>query len=279
MLSRRAFLATVPLLAADSKFAGVTIGLQTYSFRDRSFDDAVKAMKEIGIGEAEVGSIHFDPPRVPGDAGYAEKLEQWRLTVPLSDFEGYGRKMRAAGVTPAAYGYNFMGGSDAVLERGFEMAKAMGARAMTMSTRVSLTRQIDALAKKHKMRVGIHNHSRVQPDQLATPESFHEALKGRSEYIMMNLDIGHFVAAGFDLLGFVRENHARIMSIHVKDRKKNQGPPVELGTGDTPVAELLRLVRDKKWNIPGYIEHEYKAADSVAEVRKAFEYCKRVLQS
>jgi sugar phosphate isomerase/epimerase len=159
------------------------------------------------------------------------------------------------------------------------MAKAMGAPALTMSTRVSLTPQIDALAKKHKMRVGIHNHSRIQPDQLATAESFAEALKGRSEYMMINFDIGHFAAANFDVLAFVRENHSRIMSMHVKDRKKDQGPPVPLGTGDTPVAELLRVVRDRKWNIPGYIEHEYKAEDSAAEVRKAFEYCKRVLQS
>ena len=279
MWTRRAFLATLPLLAAESRFAGVTIGVQTYSFRDRPFDEAVKAMKEIGIGEAEVSAVHFEPPRVPGDGRQNEKLEQWRLTVPLTDFEGHGHKLRTAGIKPSAYTYNFMGGSDAVLERGFEIAKAMGAPAMTMSTRVSLTPQIDALAKKHKMRVGIHNHSRVQPDQLATPDSFAEALKGRSDYIMMNLDVGHFVAAGFDLLAFVRENHARIMSMHLKDRKKDQGPPVELGTGDTPVVELLRLVRDKKWKIPGYIEHEYKAEDSVAEVRKAFEYCKRALQT
>lgn len=279
MWTRRTFLATVPLIAAERKFAGVTVGVQTYSFRDRSFDEVIQAMKQIGIGSAEVSGVHFEPPRTPGDSRYGEKLEQWRSSVPMSEFKEHGRKLRAAGIQPAAYTYNFSAGSDAVLERGFEAARAMGAHALTMSTRVSLTPQIDALAKKHKMRVGIHNHSRIQPDELATPESFAEALKGRSEYMMINLDIGHFAAANFDVLAFIRENHSRILSMHVKDRRKDQGPPVALGEGGTPVAEALRLIRDKKWNIPCYIEHEYKASDTVAEVQKAFDYCKRVLES
>jgi hypothetical protein len=36
-------------------------------------------------------------------------------------------------------------------------------------------------------------------------------------------------------------------------------------------------LRDKEWRIPANIEYEYEGTDTVAEVRKCFEYCKQAL--
>ncbi len=281
-VSRRTALAAFGGLLApkqQSKFAGVTVGVHTYSFRDRSLDRAIEAMVEIGVAECDLGGVHVEPPREASQPRYSEAMREWRLSVPLDFFENVGRQFRAAGIEPAAYTYNFWGGSDAEIERGFEMARALGAKSLAMSTRVSLAPQIDRAARRHKMRVGLHNHSRIQPDQLATPDDYAAALKGSSEYLSITLDVGHFTAAGFDPVDFVRRHHERVLSLHVKDRKRDQGPTVPLGEGDTPVIELLRFIRDKKLSIAAYIEHEYKAAETVAEMRKAFEYCKRALLS
>src|SRR5439155_12731664 len=132
-------------------------------------------------------------------------------------------------------------------------------------------------AKRYKMRVGLHNHSVIRPDEITTPDDFAAALRGRSDYITITLDIGHFTAAGFDPALWLRRNQSSVLSLHIKDRKKNEGPNVPFGQGDTPIAEVLRYTRDKAPHIPALIEYEYKGQDPVVEVTKCFQYCRTAL--
>ena len=257
----------------NSVFHGVAIGAQSYSFRDRSLDEAIQAMKDIGLGVCELYQGHVEPKGVS-----REELRKWRTETPLDHFRGVGKKLRDAGIQLYAYNYSFREDfTDAEIERGFAMARAMGARYLTASSNVSTAKRIDPFARKHKMRVGMHNHSNIKPNEFATPDNFAEARKGKSKYIAINLDIGHFTAAGFDAVKYLSEHSADILTLHIKDRKKNQGPNVPFGEGDTPIKQVLALLREKKFKIPANIEYEYKGADTVAEVRKCFEYCKQAL--
>jgi sugar phosphate isomerase/epimerase len=259
----------------QSTFAGVTLGVQGYSFRDLTLGQAIRAMADIGFGTCEANYIHMEPAAIRRDRA---RIREWRLSVPLSEFEKAAGDYRAAGIEPWAYTYTMRAEyTDAELERGFEMARAMGVRSIASTANVSVAKRIDMLAKKYKIRVGIHNHSNAGPDELATPESFSTALKGSSDYLGITLDIGHFVAAGFDPIAFLRQNHSRVFGIHIKDRKRGQGPNVPFGQGDTPIVQVLRLIRDQKWKIHADIEYEYQAPDTVAEVRKCFVYCKKAL--
>ena len=271
-----ALLAPLPGFAsARSTFGGVVLGVQSYSFRDRPLDEAIAAMEKIGFGSCEMSGSHLEP-RLRG-----AELRQWRLTVPLDHFESAGKKLRQAGIEPAVLTYNLPSPPypDAEIARGFEMAKALGAKALSSSTKLSVVPGIDAAAKRYKMRVGLHNHSAIRPDEVTTPDDFSAALRGRSDYIMITLDIGHFVAAGFHPVEYLREHQSKIMSTHIKDRKKDQGPNVPFGEGDTPIGEALLYVRGHAPRIPCYIEYEYEGQDSVAEVRKCFDYCKHLLLS
>ena len=65
--------------------------------------------------------------------------------------------------------------------------------------------EVAPFAKKYKMRVGMHNHSRIRENEFATPDDFDKARRGASEYIAVNLDISHFVAAGFDPVPFIEK--------------------------------------------------------------------------
>ena len=224
MLSRREFtvgaLATVgaaSLSAAkiNSTIKGVSIGAQSYSFRDRDLDGAIKAMVEIGLGKVELWSGHVEP-NIKDKA----EMRKWRETVSLDHFKQVRKKLDAAGIELWAYNYSFREDfSDREIERGFEFAKALGINKLTASSNVTTAKRIDPFAAKAKVYVGMHNHSNLKPNEFATPENFADAMKGASKYIGINLDIGHFCAANFDPAEYLEKIADRTVCIHVKDRK------------------------------------------------------------
>lgn len=261
----------------NSKFNGVQIGVQSYSFRDRSLDEAIKGMVEVGLSSCELWQGHIEPK----GGGGREALRKWRLSVPLSEFKAVREKFNRAGIDLYAYNYSFRDDfSDEEIARGFEMAKALGVKVITASSNVSAAKRIDPYAKKYKMRVGMHNHDHTEnPNEFATPESFAKAMEGASPYIAINLDIGHFTAANYDAVEFLRQHHDKIVTLHIKDRKRDHGENVPLGEGQTPIKEVLTLLRQTKWPIPANIEYEYKGGDTVAEVKKCLDYCKQALNA
>src|SRR5258706_10848574 len=99
-----------------------------------------------------------------------------------------------------------------------------------------------------------------------------------SKYYKVNLDIGYFVAADFDPIAYIKEHHRDITNLHLKDRKKHEGDNTPWGQGDTPIKEVLQLLKKERWPIRAYIEYEYRGEGTPPqEVRKCFEYAKQAL--
>ena len=306
MFTRRDFaklaVSAIPVTRAiagiNSKIDGVQLGVQSYSFRDLSFDDALNAMVTDGLGLCELFAPHIEgghldkaplPPRPAGAMrmdpadrkAKREELRQWRLSVPMSYFEGIKKRFDEAGINLYAYNYSFAADyTDEEIDRGFDFAKALGAHFITASTTLPVAERVVPFAAKHKMRVAMHGHSDLKdPNQFATPESFAKA-KAMSPYFKTNLDIGHFTAANFDAVPYIKEHHEDILLIHLKDRKKDEGPNTPWGEGDTPIGPVLKLLRDQKWAIPACIEYEYKGAESSpVEVKKCLDYAEKQLAS
>ncbi len=262
----------------NSTVKGVRLGVQTFSFRDRPLDAAIEAFKALGIGTCELWSGHIEPLRGArrSEDGRA-KLRAFRLETPLSHFEKIGILFHEAGIDLHAYNYSFRDDfTDDEIARGFEIAKALGAKVITASGTVSVAARVNPHAERYNMLVGMHNHSRIRENEFATPDDFAAASDGHS-HIAVNLDIGHFVAAGFDPVEYIRQHHERIVTLHIKDRKKEQGENMPFGEGDTPIADVLTLLSENGYDMPANIEYEYKGADTVAEVRKCIDYCKQAL--
>ena len=297
-------LASLPLakvLAAkpNSKIGGVQIGAISYSFRqmpEQGLDDIIKYMTQIGLSEIELMSNHAEngagaPPQPRPQAGasreqmraamqeYNEVLRKWRTSISMDKFKEVRKKFDEAGIELHLLCYNMQDRmTDDEIEYGFQLAKALGAKAISTSTTITMSKRIAPLADKHKMMVGYHGHDQTSdPNQFATLESYATAFS-YGKYNGVNLDIGHFTASNYDAVAFIKEHHARITNLHLKDRKKNHGPNTVWGEGDTPLKDVLLLLKENRYPFPGNIEYEYKGTgDPVAEVAKCYEYCKKIL--
>ena len=300
MLTRREFgalaLSTValPSVLRAQMVSGVRLGVQTYSFRELTrppggdlVDPIIAAMKDCGLTECELWAPQIEPPSsfgrgrpTPEQAQQArEAAKTWRLETPLDHFRTIRKRFESAGMTIYAFNYSPNNSfTDAEIDRGFEMAKALGAEIITASATIEAARRMAPFAAKHQMPVAMHNHSNVtDPNEFATLESLATALT-LSPLFRINLDIGHFTAANYDAVAYIREHHASITNLHLKDRKKEQGPNTAWGTGDTPIRQVLQLLKQERWPIRAYIEYEHNGeAGPVDEVKKCFAFAKSAL--
>lgn len=303
MYSRRDFakiaLTSLPIAKAwgariNSTVNGVRLGTITYSFRDfprtpgkDNVDAVIQALTDCGIGEIELFSPNIEPARAGGlgrgdtvEAAKArEELRQWRLTTPMGYFTDIRKKFDAAGINIYAYTMNYRGEfTDPEIDKTFEQAKALGVNLIASSTQVHMTKRLLRFADRHKIYLAFHGHAEFDnPDEFSTPATFQQALD-MSKYAKVNLDIGHFTAANENPVTYIEQHHDRISHLHIKDRKKNKGDNVAWGNGDTPIKEVLVLLRDKKYPIPAFIEYEYKGTGtSVDEVKKCMAYMKQAL--
>ncbi|HEV3139232.1 MAG TPA: TIM barrel protein [Vicinamibacterales bacterium] len=284
MITRREFgsLALAPLaVALDDRVNGVRVGVQTYSFRDLPrpeggglVDGAIAAMNTCGLADCELWAEGVEPKLS------REALRRWRVETPIGHFRDVGAKFKNAGIT--IYAYNYSPGAsytDEEIDRGFDMAKALGAQIITSSTTIAVAKRIVPFAEKHMMVVALHGHSNIKdPNQFATPQSFAAAMQ-MSKYFKINLDIGHFTAAGFEAVPFIREHHGDITNLHIKDMKRNVPDSyVPWGTGDAPIRDVLLMLKNERWPIRAHIEYEYAGKGTpIDETKRCFDYVKTAL--
>lgn len=265
--------------------AGVRIGAQTYSFRDRPLADVPAAFKACGLSFCELWSGHVETGAVTGAASDTtrearrELVRKWRLSVPMSHFEGIRQAFSDVGVTLTSYDVPYRDDwTEEEIARTFDMARALGVPVITSSAVVSVVPRIAPHAERAGIKVSFHNHSTIRANEFATPDDFAATMKV-SPMMGATLDIGHFTAANFDAVAYLERHHDRIHALHIKDRKRDQGPNLPFGEGDTPIVAVLRMLRDRQWDIPAHIEYEYKGGDAVAEVTKCYAYCRQALET
>lgn len=246
-----------------------------------------KVLREINTPGPDGKTPSMDQMRAKYEAAMSspqakqcrQELREWRLNTPMKHFDNVRAQFAEHGIEIFAYTLNFSNDfSDPELEKCFEQAKTLQAKTIASSTQISMLPRLEPLAEKYKISVAVHGHSETdKPDEFSSPESFQKALD-MSPWFKVNLDIGHFAAAGFDPVAYIDEHHARITHLHLKDRQRNNGPNQPFGAGDTPIKLVLQLLKRKAYPIPALIEYEYPGLGSpIEEVNKSLAYCRAAI--
>jgi sugar phosphate isomerase/epimerase len=235
-----------------------------------------------GAGGARGGGrAPMTPEQQAAAQAQREATAKWRAAATAATWKAVTKKFNDAGVQVTLLCYNMQDSmKDEDIEFGFQMAKGLGAKGITTSTTVTMSKRIAPFADKHKLLVGYHGHDATNDsNQFATLESYAVGLS-YGGFNGINLDIGHFTAANYDAVAYIKEHHDKITNLHIKDRKKDHGPNVPWGTGDTPIKDVLQLLKTQKYKFPANIELEYpipQGSDPVAEVKKCLAYIKNCL--
>ena len=146
---------------------------------------------------------------------------------------------------------------------------------------MSQTRRIGIFAEKHKLMVGYYGRTNVTSvEAFGRPGSWEQAFF-YSRFNGATIDIGHFMAANnASPAAFIRRYHDRITNIHLRDRKMNGGPNVPWGQGDTPIAEILQMVKRERFGFMATIALDYPVptgSDATAELAKCVQFCRDAL--
>ena len=299
MNSRRSFIKKSSLItigALNLNFSplykdinGVDISVVTYSFNPgiEDMNVIIQNCLDSGTDNVELMGDHIE--RSMGMPRSNRSHSNWRSNISMKEFKKVKNQFEDKGINIFAYKPYCMSpnNTDDEIEYAMKATKALGAEFVTAElTTEENTSRISRFAEKHNVKVGYHAHLQ------ASDTAWEFALKNsKNNYI--NLDIGHYIAARKEntkenLLNFIMDNHSRICSMHLKDRQAIK--PLNVGAtdnqvwgkGDTPITEVLQLMRDKSYKFTASIELEYRipeGSNRVKEVKKCFEYCYKALNS
>jgi len=305
MNSRRSFVkksSLITLGALNYNFSlivndidGVEISVITYSFSTGSEESNVILQNclDSGLDNIELMGRHIE--KTMGIPRSTRSHADWRENVTNKQLKSMRKFFNDNGVNIFAFKPNCISSknTDGEIEYAMRATNALGADFLTneLLDNEDINR-VNYFAEKHKVKVGYHTHSNnLGSNKMATDTAWDYALNS-SKRNFINLDIGHYINVKGNtrdsLIEFIKNNHKRICSLHLKDRQYGKIANLSVsdnqiwGFGDTPIDKVLRLMRDNSYKFTATIELEYRipeGSNRVKEVKKCLEYCKKAINS
>ncbi|HKK42229.1 MAG TPA: sugar phosphate isomerase/epimerase, partial [Bacteroidales bacterium] len=213
-------------------------------------------------------------------AKYNTEMKEWRTSIPMSKFTDLKKKFDDAGIDIHIVKFSPSRWSDEEIDYAFNAAKAMGAKGVTDELGMEAVKRLAPFAEKHNMYAIFHNHM-----QFATPGFSYDPFLAVSPAVMMNFDSGHFFGStGRHPNTILEKYHDRIVSVHMKDKTGPKTDPPNTnqvwGQGQSPVEDILLLIKKEGWPLYCDIELEYDIkpwSNAVREVRTCAHYARQIL--
>jgi inosose dehydratase len=263
-------LAALPAATAQPKddFAGFTVGVQSYTFREFNTEQALKRIRDAGLHFVEFYQKHADPKSTP---------EQIKALLRLcTDHD----------IKPVAFGVQGFTNKHDDNKKYFEFGKALGIMALSADPAPDSFDSLDKLCEEYKIAIAIHPHGPVGKGlhRWHSAEVIMKAVKDHHPLIGACLDTGHLIRA--DQLGVkldpaqqVRVMGARNFGMHMKDHDNKRRTDVIYGQGVLDVVSVLKALKEVKFK--GYISIEYEAnpKEPSADVKECVAILKKAAAS
>jgi sugar phosphate isomerase/epimerase len=230
---------------AAAEGLGWKLGVQAWTFRDRTAVEAVDAAAALGLKYIEF---------YPGQALAPEQREA-KVGPDLTPAQRTLLKERLAsrGVRAMNFGvYNFTS-DEADARRVFEFARDMGLETITCEPKDKAAWDVvEKLTAEFGINAACHDHPK--PNQYWKPEIVLEAIRGRGSRCGVCADTGHWSRSGLNTVESLRTCAGHIICLHFKDIASGEDRP--WGTGDGNARGMLRELR--RQGFKGVISLEYE---------------------
>jgi hypothetical protein len=289
----------------NSKVAGVQLGVTTYSYGSmpHKVEEVVQYLLYAGVNSIELRNVAEEDlgiPEVPrrprGGAPLTEQEKaelakaaesvrvaqrQWRLSLPMERYVQMRKKFNDAGIEVYIAKFAPSAWSDEEIDYAYTAAKTLGSIGITDELSDQACRRLGKFAEKHKSLAMFHTHGQVADAGF----SFDKYL-AYSPANLLNLDAGHYYGAtGLHPNDVIVKYHDRMRSIHIKDKTgpKHATPNTNkpFGQGETPIADILQLLKKETWPISVDVELEYpipEGSDAAKETKKCIDYMRNILE-
>ncbi|MBM4063282.1 MAG: sugar phosphate isomerase/epimerase [Planctomycetes bacterium] len=227
---------------------GWQLGVQAWTFRDRTTFEAIDTAKALGLRYIELyGGQKLAPD---GDTKVGPEM-------PAEQLARLRGRLEATGVKAMAFGVTEFSKDEAAARRTFAFAKALGIGTITCEPDDDAWDLVERLADEYGIAIGCHNHPK--PSRYANPEAALAAVKDRSKRLGACADTGHWLRSGVDPVEALRLLEGRIRSLHFKDvapaSPKAEDKP--WGTGECKAREMLAELRRQGFRGLFSIEYEW----------------------
>ncbi len=271
LLKSGAFAAVIPSINLASFAApateeadpwlGLKIGVATYTVRELPIEEAIKAIKRVGLKYVSIKNVknHID------------------LTHTTEERKQRAQMFRAAGLVPLSVGNVGMKNDEADIRRAFEYARDIGVPTMVCAPPKDAVPLLDKFVKEFNIKLAIHNHG-PEDKQFPSPYDVMKAVENYDKRIGLCIDVGHTARAGVDPAESIIKCRERLYDVHMKDISALSKPsPIESGRGILNSRSILAaLVKIKYQGLVGF-EYEKDSKDPVPGLAESVGYTKGLL--
>jgi len=242
---------------------GLKIGVATYTVRELPIEEAIKAVKRVGLKYVSIKNVknHIDPSHKP-----EERKQRMQM-------------FRDAGLIPLSVGNISMRDSNRDIRRSFEYAKDIGVPTIVCAPRRDAIPLLDQLVKEFDIRLAIHNHGPEDEGLFPSPYDAMDLISKYDKRIGVCIDVGHTARAGVDPAEAIIKCKDRLYDLHLKDISTlgDKNEPIESGRGILNTKSILAaLLQIKYQGLVGF-EYEKDAKDPIPGLAESVGYIKGLL--
>ena len=247
------------------------LGIQTHTFNRFTFYEAIDKTARLSLDyiEAYPGQIiSKDKPNVKFGPDMSTQLR-----------EEIKQLLKEARVKLVNTYVVKLPNDEAKCRKIFDFAKDMGIEALVCEPPEEALDLIDKLCQEYKIKVAIHNHPKHSKLQRYWhPDKVLKACQGRSKWIGVCADTGHWMRSGVNPVEALKKLEGRIISLHLKDLNKfddKEAHDVIWGTGKADVKAIMAELNRQNFDGLFTIEYEHNWENSSPEIRECIAYFDR----